>query len=165
MLFTLFIGFIIALRIVELIIARSNEKWMRAQGAIEYGQAHYPFIVALHSLFFVSLIVEYSLSDKQHLYPILILVYMIVVTIKFWVIGSLCKYWNTKILRIPNAVLVKKGLYKYIKHPNYVLVVAELLLIPLCFQLYVTAIVFGLLNALMLRIRIKEENRVLGYSS
>lgn len=165
MLFTLFIGFIIALRIVELIIARSNEKWMRAQGAIEYGQAHYPFIVALHSLFFVSLIVEYSLSDKQHLYPILILVYMIVVTIKFWVIGSLGKYWNTKILRIPNAVLVKKGLYKYIKHPNYVLVVAELLLIPLCFQLYVTAIVFGLLNALMLRIRIKEENRVLGYSS
>lgn len=165
MIFTLFITFIIVLRIVELIIARSNEKWMRAQGALEYGQAHYPFIVALHSLFFVSLIVEYSLSDKQHLYPILILVYMLVVTLKFWVIGSLGKYWNTKILRIPNAVLVKKGLYKYIKHPNYVLVVVELLLIPLCFQLYVTAIVFGLLNALMLRVRIREENRVLGYSS
>ena len=91
MIFTLFITFIIVLRIVELIIARSNEKWMRAQGALEYGQAHYPFIVALHSLFFVSLIVEYSLSDKQHLYPILILVYMLVVTLKFWVIGSLGK--------------------------------------------------------------------------
>lgn len=165
MIFTLFITFIIVLRIVELIIARRNEKWMRAQGAVEYGQAHYPFIVALHTLFFVSLIVEFTLSDKQLFDPILILVYLLVVTIKFWVIGSLGKYWNTKILRIPNAVLVKKGLYKYIKHPNYILVVAELLLIPLCFQLYVTAIVFGLLNALMLRVRIKEENRVLGYSS
>lgn len=163
MVFTLFITFIIVLRIVELIIARRNEKWMRAQGALEYGQAHYPFIVALHSLFFVSLIVEYTFSDKQHFDPILILVYLLVVTVKFWVIGSLGKYWNTKILRIPNAVLVKKGLYKYIKHPNYILVVAELLLIPLCFQLYFTAIVFGLLNALMLSVRIKEENRVLGY--
>lgn len=159
--FTLFIFFVVLLRIVELIIARSNEKWMRRNGAVEYGQAHYPFIILLHTLFFFSLIAEYNFSSTVHFYPILVVVYLILAALKFWVIGSLGKFWNTKILRIPAAILINKGPYKYVKHPNYMIVVAELIVIPMCFQLVYTAVIFTFLNAIMLYVRIKEENRVL----
>lgn len=160
--FTLFISFVVLLRIIELIIARSNEKWMRRNGAVEYGQSHYPFIIVLHTLFFLALITEYKISSIVHFYPILVLVYLILAALKFWVIGSLGKFWNTKILRIPAAILINKGPYKYVKHPNYMIVVAELIVIPMCFQLVYTAIIFTFLNAIMLYVRIKEENRVLG---
>lgn len=160
--FTLFISFVVLLRIVELIIARSNEKWMRLNGAVEYGQAHYPFIIVLHTLFFLALIAEYNFSSTVQYYPIFIVAYLILAALKFWVIASLGKFWNTKILRIPAAILINKGPYKYVKHPNYMIVVAELIVIPMCFQLYYTAIIFTFLNAIMLYVRIKEENRVLG---
>jgi methyltransferase len=71
------------------------------------------------------------------------------------------KFWNTKIYRVPNVSLIKKGPYRYLKHPNYLVVVLEIALIPLIFQLYMTALVFTLLNAIILTIRIKEENRIL----
>jgi methyltransferase len=161
--FILFISFVILLRIVELIIARSNEKWMRRNGAVEYGQAHYPFIVLLHSLFFVSLIVEYNVKESSTFFPLLAAIYLILIALKFWVITSLGKFWNTKILRIPSAILINKGPYRFVKHPNYIIVVFELLVIPLTFQLYYTTAIFTFLNAIMLFVRIREENRVLGY--
>ena len=74
---------------------------------------------------------------------------------------SLGKFWNTKIYRIPNTSLVKKGPYKYLKHPNYLIVIAEILIIPLVFHLYLTALVFSVLNLIMLSVRIKEENKAL----
>ena len=158
-----FISFVILLRLTELIIARSNEKWMRRNGAVEYGQAHYPFIVLLHSLFFVSLIIEYNVKESTAFFPLLAVIYLILAALKFWVISSLGKFWNTKILRIPSAILINKGPYRFVKHPNYIIVVSELLVIPLTFQLYYTAAIFTLLNAIMLFVRIREENRVLGY--
>ncbi|MES2478455.1 MAG: isoprenylcysteine carboxylmethyltransferase family protein [Bacteroidota bacterium] len=161
--FISFISFVILLRIVELIIARSNEKWMRRNGAVEYGQAHYPFIVLLHSLFFVSLIIEYNVKESTAFFPLFAVIYLILAVLKFWVINSLGKFWNTKILRIPSAILINKGPYRFVKHPNYIIVVSELIVIPLTFQLYYTAVIFTLLNALMLFVRIREENRVLGY--
>ena len=80
---------------------------------------------------------------------------------KVWVIMSLGKFWNTKIYHIPNLPLVRKGPYKFIKHPNYLIVIAEIAIIPLTFHLYYTAIIFTILNAIMLSVRIKEENKVL----
>ncbi len=80
---------------------------------------------------------------------------------KIWVMMSLGKFWNTKILRIHNIALIKKGAYRFVKHPNYVIVVAEILLIPLAFELICTAVIFSVLNAVIITIRIKEENRVL----
>ncbi len=77
------------------------------------------------------------------------------------VISSLGRYWNTKIFRVPGAPLIKKGPYKFFKHPNYIIVVCEIAVIPLIFHLYRTAIVFSILNAVMLSVRIKEENKVL----
>jgi methyltransferase len=76
-----------------------------------------------------------------------------------WVIVSLGKYWNTKILRIPGMAPVTKGPYKYFRHPNYIIVVCEFIVVPLVFHLYSTAIIFSVLNAFMLSVRIREENR------
>lgn len=162
MLFSLFIIFLILLRIAELLLARSNEKWILQRGAVEYGQKHYLLIVMLHVFFFVSLIVEYLIAEPASYSLSLLLLLFIILALKVWTILSLGKFWNTKIYHIPDYPLIKKGPYRYLKHPNYILVIAEIAVIPLIFHLYYTAIIFTVLNAFMLTVRIKEENRALG---
>ena len=142
MIFILFVSFVILLRIAELYVARRNEKWMVQNGAVEYGKKHYPFIIALHSLFFVSLIIEYSMQQTPSFGLIFLLIYLLLIAFKVWIIALLGKFWNTKIFRIQNYPLINKGPYKYIKHPNYIIVIAEIALIPLIFQLYYTALIF-----------------------
>ena len=159
MYFILFICFVIFQRLFELVVARRNEKWARSQGAVEYGQKHYPYIVLLHTLFIISMIVEYFYKGGNFNY-ILMLVFLLLIALKIWVISSLGKYWNTKILRIPNSVFVKNGPYKLFKHPNYFIVICEIIVIPMVFKLHITAIVFTILNALMLTVRIREEEKV-----
>lgn len=161
MAFILFISFVILLRIGELILAKRNEKWLLQNGAIEYGQKHYPFIVALHILFIISLIVEYSVKRPVSYSPFLLIVYLLLLIFKVWIILSLGKFWNTKIYHIPNSPLIKEGAYRYFKHPNYMIVTAEIAVIPLAFHLYYAAIAFTILNAIMLTVRIKEENKAL----
>jgi methyltransferase len=161
MVFTLFISFIILLRIGELILSKRNERWLLQNGAIEYGSKHYPFIVALHVSFIISMIVEHALQQTTSYNPTLLIFYFLLLVFKAWVILSLGKFWNTKIYHIANIPLIKKGAYKYFKHPNYLVVIIEIAVIPLIFHLYFTAIIFTLLNAIMLFIRIKEENKAL----
>jgi methyltransferase len=161
MAFILFISFIILLRIGELILSRSNEIWLLQNGAIEYGQKHYPYIVALHVLFIVSFIIEFSTTQTAYFSLFFLILYILLLSFKAWVITSLGKFWNTKIYHIPGFPLIKNGVYKYIKHPNYLIVIAEIAIIPLVFHLYYTAIAFTVLNAIMLSVRVKEENKVL----
>jgi len=161
MTFLLFISFIILLRIGELLLSKRNEKWLLQNGAIEYGEKHYPFIVVLHVSFIVSLIFEYSMLQTVTYSSFLITIYFLLIAVKSWIILSLGKFWNTKIYHIQNFPLIKKGLYKYFKHPNYIIVIGEIAVIPLAFHLYYTAITFTLLNMIMLFIRIKEENKTL----
>lgn len=152
---------IILLRTGELLLSKQNENWLLQNGAVEYGKKHYPFIVALHVLFFISLMIEYFLREKISYSLFFIIFYFILLALKTWIILSLGKYWNTKIYHIPNVPLIKKGPYNYFKHPNYIIVIAEIAVIPLAFHLYYTAIVFTLLNAIVLFVRIKEENKAL----
>ena len=159
--FVLFIGFIIAIRLAELVVARTNEKWARERGAVEYGKEHYPFIVALHVSFIVSLIVEYYFSRPVFFDQYYLVIFLCLIALKVWVISSLGKYWNTKILRIAHVKLVKRGPYRFVKHPNYIIVVAEIAIIPLVFSLYYTAVIFSILNAFMLAVRIRVENKAL----
>ena len=161
MIFTLFISFIVVLRIAELLLSKRNEKWLLQNDAVEYGQEHYPFIVALHVLFLVSLIVEYSTLQNATCNLFFLVLYFLFLAFKIWIIFSLGKFWNTKIYHIPDMPLIKKGPYKYFKHPNYFVVVAEIAIIPLIFHLYFTAIIFSVLNAIMLFVRIRAENKVL----
>lgn len=161
MVFAVFIIFLILLRIGELLLARSNERWLLQHGAVEYGRKHYRYIVLLHVLFFVSLITEYVFTSKGYYSIPLLVLYFLLLAFKAWAILSLGRFWNTKIYRISGYPLVKKGPYRFMKHPNYVIVIAEIALIPLIFHLYITAIVFTLLNGLMLYVRIREENKAL----
>ena len=158
--FIIFILFLIAQRLTELYVSKRNEKWLLAQGAIEYGREHYPYIVALHTLFIVSLIVEYYVTGGQPISYIALSLFILLLAFKYWVLSSLGTYWNTRIYRVPGAIAVKKGPYKLFKHPNYVDVVCEIAIIPLVFHLYYTAIIFSVLNAIMLSVRIRVENKV-----
>jgi methyltransferase len=160
MYFTIFILFVIIQRLSELYIAKGNETWLRSQGAVEYGKEHYPFIVALHTLFIISIIVEYMLRSNTPIDYVFLILFILLLLFKFWALSSLGKYWNTKIFRVPGAGPVKKGPYKLFKHPNYFIVVCEIAIIPMVFHLYYTAIVFTVLNAIMLTVRIKVENKV-----
>lgn len=161
MVFAVFVTFLLLLRVGELLLARRNEHWLLQHGAVEYGKKHYRYIVILHALFFISLITEYIFTSTGYYSIPLLVLYFLLLAFKAWIILSLGKFWNTKIFRIPGYPLVKKGPYKFIKHPNYIVVIAEIALIPLIFHLYFTAIVFSLLNALMLYVRIREENKAL----
>ena len=160
MYFIIFITFFILQRLSELFIARKNERWLLAQGAVQYGQSHYPFMIGLHTLFIVSLITEYYVRGGTQISWVFLVVFLAVLSFKFWALSSLGKYWNTKIYRIPGVYPVKKGPYKFLKHPNYIEVVCEIAIIPLIFHLYYTAVIFTVLNAIMLSVRITEENRV-----
>ena len=160
MYFILFILFVILQRLSELYIARRNEKWLRSQGAVEYGESHYPYIVALHTLFIISIIVEYMLKSNSPIDYTFLVLFIVLLVFKFWTLSSLGKYWNTKIFRVPGTGPVKRGPYKLFKHPNYFVVVCEVAIIPLVFHLYYTAVIFTILNAIMLYVRIKTENKV-----
>ena len=160
MAFIIFISCFILQRLSELVIARRNEKWLLAQGAVEYGRGHYPFMIALHTLFIVSLIVEYILKGGTEISWLFLVLFLVVISFKFWALSSLGKYWNTKIYRVPGVYPVRKGPYKFLKHPNYMEVVCEIAIIPLVFHLYYTSIIFTILNAAMLYVRISVENKV-----
>ncbi|MFA1820753.1 isoprenylcysteine carboxyl methyltransferase family protein [Virgibacillus oceani] len=161
-LWTLFVLIIIQ-RLIELKIARRNEKWIKRKGGVEIGKEHYKWFVLIHSLFFLSILIETTLRDGAIL-PfnyILFLLFLLTQAARIWCVLSLGKFWNTKIIVLPGSSLVKKGPYKYVKHPNYIIVGIELFIIPLLFGAYITAVVFPILHILLLRIRIPCEEKAL----
>jgi methyltransferase len=150
-------------RLFELVLARRNERRARARGAVERGQRHYLSIVALHALWLVSTLVEGLLRGPElpAFWPVPLALFLLVQPLRYWAIFSLGERWNTKILVLPGEKPVRRGPYRYIDHPNYVVVVVEILTFPLIFGAWVTALVFTLLNAAILSVRIREENRAL----
>ncbi len=162
----LFIGFYIILiiqRVSELILAKRNELFSRKQGAIEYDKSGYYIIVIMHTAFFLSLLAEYTfLNRSTNSYSFYLLTIFIVAQfLRYWAISSLGRSWNTKILVIPGSAAISKGPYRYLKHPNYLVVTIEIAVIPLIFSCYITSIIFSILNWLVLRRRIKIEEKAL----
>ncbi|WP_101844046.1 isoprenylcysteine carboxyl methyltransferase family protein [Halobacillus sp. Marseille-P3879] len=155
--------FIIFQRLTELIIAKQNKKWMLHRGGIEIESRHYPLFIWLHSLFFLSLFVEwYVIKDGQLWFsPYLIGIFIMLQFLRVWSILSLGRRWNTRIVVIPGDSRISRGPYRYIKHPNYIIVFFELLVIPLLFQAFVTALLFPLLHLLVLTVRLPAEERAL----
>ena len=150
-------------RLLELVLARRNERRARARGAVERGRGHYPFIVALHTLWLVSTLVESLLRGPELpvFWPVPLALFLLVQPLRYWALFSLGESWNTKILVVPGAKPVRRGPYRYLNHPNYVVVVVEILAFPLIFGAWVTGLVFTVLNAAVLYVRIREENRAL----
>ncbi len=163
MVFWWFLLLLIFLRVGELLISRKHEHWLVAHGAVEYGKAHYPFMIAVHTLFFVSLITEHILTARNDYNGYLLLLFVILTLIKSWIVHELGIFWTTKIYRIPGCPLIRKSIYRYFDHPNYAIVMIEIPLIPLIFHLYYTAVIFSLLNIVILTVRIREENKALKY--
>ncbi len=161
--FVLAVTLVAAQRLLELVLARRNERRARARGAVERGRGHYPFIVALHTLWLVSTLVEGILRGPELpvLWPVPLALFLLVQPLRYWALFSLGESWNTKILVVPGAKPVRRGPYRYLNHPNYVVVVVEILSFPLIFGAWVTALVFTVLNAAVLYVRIREENRAL----
>lgn len=163
MVFFIVLLLVIAQRLVELAIARRNEMAMKAKGAYEVGASHYPYMIALHSSFFICLIAEVLYFDltPSTLFPYMLMLFLLVQGLRIWCLASLGAYWNTKIIILSGTKVVAKGPYLFIRHPNYLVVCIEIALLPLMFGAYFTAIVFTVLNFIMLSVRIPQEEKAL----
>jgi methyltransferase len=145
-------------RLGELVLAQYNTKKLLARGAIEAGAAHYPLVVAVHALWLIALWV-YGRNQEVNL-PALA-AYVTLQELRIWILVSLGSRWTTRIIVLPGQPLIASGPYRYFSHPNYAVVVGEIALLPLTLHLPMLALVFSLLNAAVLTIRIRTEARVL----
>ena len=150
----LFLAFLILQRLGELIIARRNTARLLADGAHEVGAGHYPVMVAMHAAWLAAILL---LGWDEAVRPFWLILYVILQGFRIWILGTLGRRWTTRII-VTDTPLVSTGPFKFIPHPNYALVVAEIIVAPLVLGLWGVAIVFTLLNALMLRHRIKVED-------
>ena len=162
-LLVLAVGLVGLQRLLELLLSRRHERLLRARGAVERGREHYRLIVALHVLWLLSTLVEGILRGPElpAVWPVPLALFLLVQPLRYWAIFSLGEHWNTRILVVPGTKLVRRGPYRYLRHPNYVVVAVEILTFPLIFGAWITALVFSILNAALLFVRIKEENRAL----
>lgn len=161
--FGIFISFIIFQRLTELLIAKNNEKWMIKKGAIEFGRGHYRVMVGMHILFIICLCFEKLLFNRglSPFWPAIFGIFIMAQMLRIWIITSLGRFWNTKIIVLPHFSVVRKGPYRFLRHPNYVVVSLELIVVPLLFNAYATAVFFTAINGIMLAIRIPEEEKAL----
>jgi methyltransferase len=157
--FTGVITFVVIQRLVELRIAKRNALYAKSLGGYEIGKEHYPFIVLLHITFLGSLILETLVKGNLHIQPksVFLTIFFLAQILRIWVLASLGKMWNTRIFIIPNSQPVTCGPYRYLKHPNYLVVMLEIATLPLAFGALGTAIIFSGLNLVLLKIRIKVE--------
>jgi methyltransferase len=146
-------------RVVELFYARRNTQRLIARGGVEAGASHYPLIVLLHATWLASL---FAFVPK-YAPPVwwLLGVYVLLGGLRVWTIASLGPYWTTRVITVPDAPLVRRGPYRFLRHPNYVVVAAELAVLPLAFGAVNIAVTFTLLNAALLAWRIRVEERAL----
>ena len=140
-------------------LSNRNTSRLLALGAHEVGAAHYPLIVAVHAAWLAAL---WWLAPGQPIAFLWLALYVLLQAARIWVLASLGPRWTTRIIVLPQTPLVKAGPYRFVSHPNYVVVVAEIAALPLVFGLWPVALIFSALNAAILAIRIREENRALG---
>ena len=146
-------------RLAELVIARRNTRRLLQQGGQEIGAAHYPAIVALH---FSWLAVLWWLAPGQAVNWPLIGLFLLLQLGRIWVLAAMGPRWTTRIIIVPGERLVHSGPFRFLRHPNYSIVAAEIAILPLAFGLWPVALLFSLLNAAILLIRIRTEEEALG---
>jgi methyltransferase len=157
----LILGLVTLQRVAELVLSHNNTRRLKARGAIEVAPRHYPLMVAVHAAWLISL---WALGHDQPIHVIALLVYLLLQGLRFWVMRTLGARWTTGIIVLPGEKLVSAGPYRYLSHPNYAVVIGEIAVLPLVLGLPWLTIIFTLLNALVLLIRIRAENRALAAS-
>jgi methyltransferase len=146
-------------RVGELWLSNRNTARLIVQGAREHAPGHYPLIVALHSAWLACL---WWLALERPVDAFWLALFVLIELARIWVLVALGRRWTTRILVVPDAPLVRQGPYRWLRHPNYAVVVAEIAVLPLVFGLWQVALVFSALNAAVLTIRIRAENGALG---
>ena len=146
-------------RLVELWFARRNTNSLLAAGGHEVASGHYPLVVAVHAAWLAAL---WWLAPGQPVSVPLLALFALVEFGRIWVLSALGRRWTTRIIVVPGETLINRGPYRFLNHPNYAVVIAEIALLPALFGLWLVALLFSLLNAAILAIRIREENAALG---
>lgn len=151
-------------RLVELYFSKRNARWSFAHGGREVGQAHYIYMVILHTGFLLACLAEVHFFAREFTPAIgyaLIVAALLLQGLRWWCITTLGFRWNTRVIIVPGLPRVTGGPYRWLAHPNYVAVVLEGIVLPLIHNAWLTALVFTVLNAILLNVRIKIENRAL----
>ncbi|TWC00936.1 methyltransferase [Bradyrhizobium macuxiense] len=148
-------------RLGELVLSRRNTERLLAQGAIEVGAGHYPFIVLLHAGWLTAL---WIWGRNQDVNLAALAAFVALQGLRLWILAALGPRWTTRIIVLPGAPLIASGPYRYFPHPNYAVVVAEIALLSLALHLPVLALIFTVLNCAVLAVRIRAESRALSVS-
>lgn len=158
----LLVGYVILARFAELLVARRNTRRLLAMGGYEVGRSHYPLIVATHTAWILALalLVPAQTPPAAHF----LIPFLLVQVIRYWVIFSLGARWTTRVIVVPGAALVTRGPYRWLRHPNYLVVFAEIALLPLVFGAWEIALGFSAVNAVILLYRIRIEEAALSLS-
>ena len=154
----LLLAFVTIERLGELWLANRNTKALLAKGAYEVSPGHYPVIVLLHALWLVGL---WVFGSAKPLDPVWLTIFLALQGLRFWVLATLGPRWTTRIVVLPGASLVATGPYRFMSHPNYLVVVGEIAILPLCLGLPWYALAFSVANATILTVRIRAENEAL----
>lgn len=148
-------------RAAELVISRNNTRQLLARGAVEVAPGHYPSIVAVHAAWLLSL---WAFGRHQPVNLVVLSAYLVLQGFRIWVLRTLGSRWTTRIIILPDQPLVSAGPYRLLSHPNYAVVAGEIAVLPLVFDLPLLAALFTVLNAAVLAVRIRAENRALAAS-
>lgn len=155
----LILGLVAAQRVAELLLARRNTVRLLASGAHEVGRRHYPLFVALHTGWLLAML-AFVPGDAPPLWGLLAL-FLLLQACRLWVLAALGPFWTTRVITLPGAPLVRGGPYRFFRHPNYLVVTAEIACLPLAFGAWEVALAFSCLNALLLTHRIRVEETAL----
>jgi methyltransferase len=159
---SLLLAFVTVQRFAELALARRNTLRLRAAGAVEHGRAHYMAVVALHAVWLAGL---WVLGYDRPVDRVFLVGFGILQAARIWVIASLGRRWTTRIMVLAGETPVRRGPYRLIRHPNYLIVMLEIAIVPLALGLPLYAAVFFVLNVLVLRVRIRTENAALTWAT
>jgi methyltransferase len=152
------LAFVTAQRLIELPIARANTARLLAAGGREVAPRHYPFIVAFHAVWLATL---WWLAPGEPINLLFLALFVLAQIGRVWVLRTLGDRWTTRIIIVPGEKLVASGPYRFVDHPNYLVVVAEIALLPLVFGLEEVAMLFSAINAALLAVRLTAETRAL----
>ena len=153
------LAFVTLQRLVELPIAHANTRRLLAAGGHEIGAGHYPLLVAVHAAWLATL---WWLAPGQPIDLPFLALFILIELGRIWVLRTLGQRWTTRIIVVPGETLVAGGPYRFVNHPNYLVVIAEIAVLPLVFGLWKVALLFSALNAIALTVRIRAENQALG---
>lgn len=153
------LGLVVAQRLAELAYAQHNTRNLLARGAVEIGREHYPLFILLHGSWLIAIAVLVPAAAPPS-WPLLAL-FALLQAGRVWVIATLGPYWTTRIITLAAAPLVARGPFRFVRHPNYLVVTGEIAVLPLAFGAWRLAVMFSVLNALLLAWRIRVENAAL----